>query len=210
MIMTTNRLTIVTLIVLLPLLLCGCLTLDTAVTFEEDGSGSLELDYTISSMVMNLGSMGEDDLFVPLPVTEEDFTAAAALIEGLTLDNFEFREDEQGVHVNALLRFRNPVALSQFLFPGETGKLTIEQANGDVRFSYLVFTPPDEPVSERSMEMIRTFFADDTLSFAVTAPSPVTDAGAGTIGGNNRSAVLELSVAELYERNEEIIWEIRW
>ncbi len=190
--------------------LSGCLTLDTAITFEEDNSGRVELNYTVSSMVMNLGKLGEEDSFVPLPISENDFIAAARIVEGLDLVSIRTDEDESGVHVEAVMEFDGIEALSAFLFPGEEGSLTLSPAGEASRLRYLIFTPPGEPVPDRSMEMIRTFFAEDSLSFTVTAPRAITGVNRGDVLENGVSTSLNISIPELYESGEEIVWEIQW
>lgn len=191
--------------------LSSCLSVGTKITLNEEGGGTIELDYTVSPLIMNLGSLGEDDNFSPLPVSEEDFIMTAATIPGMTVENVESREDEEGVHISAVLNFESTSALSGFFaLPEESPGIIITVGDNTTTFRYVVFQKPETAISEESMEMINAFFGDDLLTFEITPPAPIIDVNMGEIGGNGRTALFSVSISELFMREEEVVWEVRW
>ena len=191
--------------------LSSCLSVGTKITLNEEGGGTIELDYTVSPLIMNLGSLGEDDNFSPLPVSEEDFIMTAATIPGMTVENVESREDEEGVHIAAVLNFESTSALSGFFaLPEESPGIIITTGENTTAFRYVVFQKPETAISEESMEMINAFFGDDLLTFEITPPAPIIDVNMGEISGNGRTALFSVSISELFMQEEEVVWEVRW
>ena len=191
--------------------LSSCISLGTKITLNDEGGGTIELDYTVSPMVMNLGSMGEDDQFSPLPVSEEDFLVTAATVPGIIVDDVSSREDEKGVHISAVVNFESTNALSQFFsLPDESPGIIITADEETTILRYVVFENPEEPIPEESMEMINAFFSGDILSFEITPPTRVLEVNIGEISGNGRTASFSVSIPELFSGEEDVVWEVRW
>ena len=195
--------------VLTGLLGVSCIDSDARIGVNDDGSGSVELTYTISPLVMNLGTLDEDDPVLPLPVSQNDFVRTVAGIPGLELGDYSTREDEDGIHITAELTFGTTEALNAFLGTGE-GEFSLTREDGVDRFRYVIYDAPDEEISEESVTLARDFFSQSSLRFDLDTPADVQSSTLGTISGNRRSIALELNTAELIIDNRDVIWEVTW
>jgi hypothetical protein len=192
-------------------LVSSCISIDTKLTIEEDGSGKVELNYSVSRMVTNLGKLDEEDDFLPLPLTEKDFLATAAMIQGLEVESFKIEENEEGVDINVLLSFDTIEALSQLIaLEEEEPSVTLVSEGGRKKFSYIIYRLPEEPINEDSLQMINTFFARDYLAFELIPPDSVLSVNSGEISENGKSARFRIDLTELYNRNTDVIWEVQW
>jgi hypothetical protein len=200
---------VITLTLLTGFLTVSCIDSDARIGINGDGSGSVELTYTVSPLVMNLGALDEDDPVLPLPVSEEDFLRTVRGISGLDLGNYSIREDEDGITINAELEFQSTAALNEFLGTGE-GEFTLSETGTADRFSYVIYDAPETEIAEESVALARDFFSDSSLIFTLDTPSEVLSSSIGTISDDRRRVTLELNTAELIIDNNDVIWEVTW
>lgn len=187
----------------------SCIDSDARITVNADGSGTVDLNYTVSPLVMNLGKLGEDDPVVPLPVSQEDFIRTARGIAGLELGNYSTREDEDGINITAQLDFLSPEALNEFIAT-EEGEFSLTEADGTTRLRYVIYDAPEVELSEEGMNLARDFFSDSILRFTLETPADVLNSSLGTVSGDRRTVTVELNTAELVIDNTDVIWEVSW
>ncbi|MFP4563276.1 MAG: hypothetical protein ACLFRY_08180 [Spirochaetia bacterium] len=191
------------------LLSVSCIDSDTRIGINADGSGSVELTYTVSPLVMSLGALDEDNPVFPLPVSRDDFVRTASGISGLELGDYSSREDEDGVHITAELTFLTADALNEFIGT-EEGEFSLTGDAGLNRLRYVIYDAPDVEIAEESVTLARDFFSQSFLRFTLDTPAEVQSSTLGTISGNRRSITLELNTAELIIDNQDVIWEVTW
>ncbi|MFW6289186.1 MAG: hypothetical protein ACOC2Q_05340 [Spirochaetota bacterium] len=183
-------------------LLSGCLSTDTAITLREDGSGSIELVYTIDRSAWETGVFDDSDLARPVPVTRHEFEEAALLIEGLMLRSHRTSETDESVVVSARLDFASVDDLRRFLgsesleVDPEAGlwHQTIAQGRGSG-------SPQAQSLAESLAGYELRFRLDPPRSVRSTN-GEVIDAGA--------AAAFALPFAQIVETREPIEWEVRW
>jgi len=201
-------------LLLLPLgfviFLTSCIDIETSITLQEDGSGTVTMSYFISKMVMELGRLDEEDPFVPLPVSGADFTATAAIVPGLELISVKENEDAKDNYIEAELEFDSIEALSSFLSPDREGDPAVTVEGGSTIFRYTLFMATEEDINQQSMDLIESFFTEDAVSLTIEAPARITSVSHGEITGNGEKAEYSITIAEIFQRNEDIIWEVRW
>ncbi|MDR2314714.1 MAG: hypothetical protein LBE02_09315 [Spirochaetaceae bacterium] len=101
-------------IISLAVVLVSCIGLDSEVRINGNGSGSLKLSYRIASSLEDLGALGGNERWLPIPVGRADMERTAARIEGLTLVSYSSRREGADTLHSAELSFASPGALEAF------------------------------------------------------------------------------------------------
>jgi hypothetical protein len=174
---------------------------------EDDGSGRLELRYTVSRAVRNVGRAGEDDTILPLPLERQAFEEIVARDDGLSLESYERGEDEEELTVSATVAFQEPSDLNT-LFGDNTVRYS--QQDGTTLLQLTVYQGSDAPPDPEGVDLIRTFFADYELRFHVSTPSQIQQISTGSIGEDSRSAEVAYAVHEVLPEQQPVVWEVRW
>ncbi|MFP4384199.1 MAG: hypothetical protein ACLFST_07210 [Spirochaetia bacterium] len=190
--------------------LSGCLNLDTEITIEPDGSGTLRLEYRISRMIADLRKTGNETGPIPLPVEEEDFRNAVQTVSGISLDGYSRAEDEDQITISASLNFDSIEALNTFYSMSGNQTVTLLGEGDSVVFTLAVYNGADEPLDEETAALIDSFFSDYYISFKINTPSPVISVTPGSIGESENQAVFSESVAALIKKGEAVDWTVSW
>jgi hypothetical protein len=189
------------------LVLTSCIGIESSIEVSDDGSGRLELRYTVSRAVRNVGRAGEDDTILPLPIEREAFEEIVARDDGLSLESYERRDDEEELTVSATVAFQEPSDLNT-LFGEETVRYF--QEDGTTVLQLAIYEGSDEPPDPEALDLLRTFFADYELRFQVTAPSQIQEVSTGSIGDDSRFAQVAYALHEILPQQQPVVWEIRW
>ncbi len=189
---------------------CSCIDTETSIEMEEGGGGNITMVYSVSKLVMDLGQLDDEDPFSPLPLSEEDFLATAAMVPGLEVRSVRVQEDEKNVTVEAQCVFDSVEDLSAFLSPDRENDPSLGEENGEFVFRYTLFSAGEEEISPESMNMIESFFADDEILLVMQTPEEIVSANRGNISNNGRQVSYSVSIPEIFTQNEDIVWEVRW
>lgn len=193
----------------LSVLLCSCIGIDSRIALRADGSGTLTLSYKVSQFMKNI-DVGREDGRLPLPVSEEDFRRTAEGIAGLKLIDLDQREDEENVHIRAVLEFDNLEALNALSpKPGLGLSLT---ADGKERVFRQEIAPAGDAaeLSQDSLEMVEEFFKGYELTYRFSAPSPIKRSSLGELSADGKSVTYSASVTQLLLAAEPVILEVVW
>ncbi|MDR2900040.1 MAG: hypothetical protein LBV20_00770 [Treponema sp.] len=120
----------------------SCLGLKSGIEINSDGSGTIDLVYTISETLNSMGTQDGNISQPPVPVSKLDFEKTVSQIDGLSLHSY--KSEVQGAHVLTFvtLDFANIEALAAFF----------DENNQTIRFTQngnrkeLVFAFNDVPV----------------------------------------------------------------
>ena len=96
------------------LLFVSCIGAASQVTLASDGSGSILLEYRISSELESLGRLDGNQYQPPLPAARTDLERSVARISGLDLVSYSSRQDGKDIVYRAELSFSSPQALTAF------------------------------------------------------------------------------------------------
>lgn len=187
--------------------LTSCIDIETDIQINDEEDGSITLNYSVSKLIMELGQLDEDDPFSPLPVSESDFIASAAMVPGMEVESVSVDEDEKAVYITSECSFSSVEALSAFFSPDRENDPSLTQEGGETVFRYTLYSAAEE-ISADSMRMIESFFADDGIVIRLEAPSDITSVSAGSI--DNNTAEFTTTILEVFRTNEDIVWEVRW
>lgn len=189
------------------LLLSSCIGIESSMQVAEDGTGRLELRYSVSRAVRNVGRAGEDDTILPLPIERDAFEEIVARNDGLSLESYERSDDEEELTVSATVAFQEPQDLNT-LFGDETVRYS--RQDGTTVLELRIYDGAQEPPDPESLDLLRTFFSDYELRFRVTAPAPIEQISTGTIAEDSRSADVSYLVHEVLPEQQPVVWEVRW
>ncbi len=195
--------------ILAVVLLSSCIGIDSQITLQNDGSGTLLLNYRISQLMKNL-DVAKSDWHLPLPVSREDFQRTVDSISGLKLVSLTQREDERDVLIDARLEFTGVQAINSI---GKEGQIELSFSNeGDLHvFRQQIYRGRGlEEISQESLQMIQTFFEGYELSYRVTAPAAIKRHSLGELSEDQRSVNYRTSVADLLKSGEKQVLEVAW
>ncbi len=200
--MQFRRLRVTVLAVVNIALLSGCLSTDTAITLKDNGSGSIELVYTIDRAAWETGVFDDSDLARPIPVTRHEFDDAALLIEGLTLRSHRTTETDESVVVAARLDFASVDDLRRFL-----GVDSLE-VDVDAGLWRQTIAPGDGTDSPQSQSLAGSLDGYE-LRFRLDPPRPVTSTNGEVVDGGGE-ATFTASFARILTAQDALVWEVRW
>jgi len=197
--------TVFPLAAVLVLFLSSCLSVTTDMTLRDSGAGRLQLDYRLNKMAAGIQKDSlKDRNLIPLPVNEQDFVDTAALVPGITLRNYSYREDSEYIYISSQLDFSSTADLTTFLgFP-----VVLDTAGGTSRLVMRLFEQ-EEPVSPETRDILASLFADDSLDFRLTLPGAVTSTSHGSVEGNGRTVAYTVPIPEVYSSSS-FIWTVEW
>ncbi len=107
----SRRIALPALAVAAGLLLSSCIGVESHVTFHNDGSGALKIEYRIAKSLADLGKEGTSQ--IPLPVDEQELRKALSDAKGVKLMGTSRREDEKDVYITAEVSFDRIESLSE-------------------------------------------------------------------------------------------------
>ncbi len=203
------------------ILLSSCIGIKSNVSFNRDGTGTINMEYRISKMLTEMAE-GEGD--IPLPVSEEDMKTAVSGNPNLTLKKVSQREDEKDVYITSEIEFKE---VSEFTDLESFGQMpmSLEEKGGEFVFKQRVSegkseaapsgetkegeSAPEE-MDAASKEMMAAFFEGYELSFKVNAPTEITYHNLGELSANRRSVTYSIPLLEMDSLEEETVLEVRW
>ena len=125
-------------VLILPLLflLSSCIGVVMDITLNQDGSGTIAIEYSVWRSLDSLGKLDGNERWNTVPVGRADFMRTMDRIPEMKLLSFSSKETETDFIVNAKMEFANPNVLMAFLDAG--GRRS--SFTGDARSGSLVLT----------------------------------------------------------------------
>ena len=124
-------------------LLGSCLGISMDISLNQNGSGTIALEYQISKSLDSLGKLDGNERWNTIPVGKADFERSIDRLPDMKLVSFSSREDKQNVTITAKMEFSSIQGLLAFLdasgrhssFSGEapSGRLLLTLADGAER-----------------------------------------------------------------------------
>ncbi|MDR2589055.1 MAG: hypothetical protein LBC67_06470 [Spirochaetales bacterium] len=193
------------------LLLASCINVQSKITLAANGSGSIELEYTVSAFALTWETQEGKEQILPLPITEEDFRRAVSAVPGLSLRSWSASPEPQppgadGLLVRAVLDFSSIEALGRFASrSGAAYRLTRE--GGRTIFEQ---TLAAGEAAVDAADFINAFFKNNVLSFSVTAPSNIRAAVPPGAKFSGREAAVSFPLPQLLQSREPLVFRVEW
>ncbi len=186
----------------------SCVDIVSEIELRTDGSGTIRLSYTAARAVVNLGTIDEKNRFYAVPISEDDFLAAAEKVEGLSLRSFKLDEEVDTLHIEATLDFESVGALSELFSSSGPGAVEVVEEAGTTTYRHVIYGGSGAEVDGDSRELIETFFSEDVVRFSLSAPKEIVSVNIGNFAG--KEASVELTMTDILFSREQVIWEVRW
>jgi hypothetical protein len=196
-----NRIRLAAITALSLVALGGCISTSMEVDLNSDGSGDIVLSYEFDEALYDMGVFDGSDVARPIPVTREEFEQAA-LVTGMQLRSYRFRNNEGAITVRARLSFSDIEELASLLGP-EQLQVELDANGGSLRYLLASSSDP-ELVSPSIAEDLDPF----TIRLVVDTPGSVRETN-GTILEDG-SVEFSTTLGALASSSEEISWEIAW
>jgi hypothetical protein len=131
------------------LFLLSCIGVVSRITINQDGSGTVQLEYRIAQSLETIGMQDGNKKWLPVPAGRADLERTAARIQGFSLVSYSSRQAGNDMIHSAEFSFTSAEALSaffdstgqQFLADFHGKRITIsfpEQKNADPEFQRLL------------------------------------------------------------------------
>ena len=186
----------------------SCLSIESKMTLAADGSGTLALEYTVSSLAQDWESRDPGTSPLPLPVNEADFRRGISQTAGLGLVSYSRRTAADSVVITAVVSFRSLEALNSFVSRQDT-HFSLRQEGGRNVFEQILTRGTSEDMGEQTRGFIEAFFSPYALSFTLTAPAAVSrSTPSGSVSGSTASVSFPLSA--VVGSRDSIVWRVEW
>jgi len=97
------------------MLLSSCFGLSMDIALDQNGSGTLSLEYRISKSLDNLGKLDGNERWNTIPVGQADFERTLARIPDMKLLSFSSREEQKDAVISAKMSFSSIKGLFAYL-----------------------------------------------------------------------------------------------
>ena len=189
-------------------ILLSCLSIESKMTLAENGSGTLELVYTVSSFARDWESPGTGNSPLPLPINEGDFRRSVAMIPGLGLRSYSRSEENDSTVIRAVVSFTSLDALNR-LVAGPEATFVLRQEGNRTVFEQTITQGTKRALDEETRAFVQAFFKPYSLRFSLTAPrNPVRVSPSGSIAGS--AASVSFSLESVIQNTRPIIWRVEW
>ncbi len=190
--------------------LSGCLSVETEISLSDDGSGRMDMVYTIDREFYELGVFDNSDMALPIPVSEAEFREAVRLHEGLRLRRYRSREEENSIVIEVRLEFESVEALSAWYGGSEEGgeAITLEAAGGRTVWHQLLY--PGDGADGEIAEALGESLEGYALSYTLRPPREVVSATPGVVSSGRKEATISIGLDEIVRAVEPVFWDVRW
>lgn len=188
------------------MMLSSCLTIESNLNLNKNGSGSISFVYTLDKALNTISNLGENDTIVPLNLSENYISSLAIDNPGLRYSNYTSKEDEKNLYISVDFDFETIDDLNKLL-PTEN-KVTISKKGNETLFNQTLVNESEE-INSESMEIYRDLFREHSVLLTVNTPENIISVDGG-IKKSNRVAVYQSSIVDILADNKNIKWGISW
>ena len=189
------------------LLLTGCLSVDTTIELNRDGSGRLDIAYEIDAELYDLGVFDDTDNALPVPISRDQFEDTVNRIPGLRLRRHRVREDIGVVTVTARLLFDSVDALNAW-YGGGSAAVSVTDEGESTLWRQLLY--PGGGGAGEVGTALGDSLEDYRISYRLEPPSDLISAGIGEMSDDGKAAFVEISLDEIVTAAVPSYWEVRW
>lgn len=193
------------LITLLLSILVSCLTVEADILIDGNGSGRADLRYNLSTLAMDVNAIDEKKQILPFPILEREYETAAQGADGISIEEYELRDDGTRSYVNSSITFNSLENLSIF-----TGiSFQSESVGNNTLLTVDLYNPPKgDPVSEKSLNLVKEKFPLEFFSISITIPGDIIRVEGATFSGSD--VLFKINVDDLLSRQEPVSFSVEY
>lgn len=149
------------------LVLNSCFGINMDIALNQNGSGTLSLEYKISKSLDSLGKLDGNERWNTIPVGKADFERTLSRLPGMKLLSFSSKEDNRDLIINAKMEFSNIQVLLAFLdASGKNSSFRGEPSSGSMGFVLSDgATAMDQGLSKLIEELSRNYSIKISMNF---------------------------------------------
>jgi len=189
----------------LPLLLASCVGIDADARIGTDGAVDLTLTYTVSTALDELGKLGANAAYLPVPIGRDDLQLAAQRAGG-ELRSWSRKDGIESFVITSALRFPTTAAFASFIDPA--GKLaSYTEAGGRATLS-MTLSEGTPPADKDLVEFIRVAFSEYVIAVRINLPRNPSASSGFTV--SNRNASFSMKAADLFGSPDPVSASVSW
>jgi len=155
---------------LLLFILSSCLGADLDITINQNGGGTMALEYRISRSLDSLGKLDGNERWNTIPAGKADFERSLARLPGIKLLSFSSGEDEKNLNISVKAEFSDIDGLLAFMdAQGSVSSFTGGINSGSLSFILNEGQGIKNPLLNNLIESISRGYA---IRMKVTFPGP--------------------------------------
>lgn len=206
--LSREKLKIKNLLVLLTVLfLSSCLSIDSDLRLNSDGSGSIKIYYTLDKSLQGISNLGSDDSIVPLNLSREYIEEVISGRSDISYSGYKTSQDESEYSVEVTFFFDSIDGLNSIL--PEDNRVSLTRSGKETVFNQVIVKSTKDEISSDSLEIFRDIFKEKTFSLTVHTPRDITNVDGGEIS-SKRVATYKENLLDIIQDSKKKSWTIRW
>ncbi len=198
------------LVVWISFFLTSCIGIKADLTINKDTSGSLTMTYTVSKIIMDIGSEDQKrENLLPLPINREDFIKTFENIPGITLSDYSRKEDEENIYITAKITFKNFNDLNK-IEAFRDQKLSLTHEGNQFILKQKLAEKPDYPPTKEALQMADTVFKNYKLEYIYHFPQKITFHNQGEVLNDGKTLRYTISIPQLLRLKQDIFLIVKW
>jgi len=149
----------------------SCLGLSMDIQLNSGGSGKLFIEYKISKMLGNIGSLDGNENWLTIPVGENDWRRTLARIDGASLSSFSMSETGQDNIIKVIVDYDNLKTLLMIIDPeGKYSSADIRNNSGQFNIVFKNSDLSRYNIDQNMIPLINSMFEGYNFSVSFIAP----------------------------------------
>ena len=205
---------------LLPFLLNSCLGIDMDISLNRNGSGTVALEYRISSSLDSLGRLDGNERWNTIPAGKADLERSLDRLPGMKLLSFSSKDEGKNLVIKAKMEFENILGLlafldaggrrSSFSGDGQSGRLAVTLNEGVEIKNSALYGLIEDVSRSYSVRMAMNFPGEGSLVITDSQGKPLNAIPGGEINAAGRKVFFSFPLYEVLSAEEGIKAEFLW
>lgn len=191
----------------LVLALTACVGLSAEAVVSPDGSGRLEVRYSLPRHLSALDSMADPGGALPFPIERETLDRRALEVPGVSVARWSREDLPDEIRVSAELRFSGIPALAEFLDPGGS-RLTYSEEGGRRQLRVVLADGIPRPRDAAAWADLQ--YEAYEVALSVTIPGRTLSSSPGTVMSSGTTARYTAKTVDLLKQSAPLAWVVSW
>jgi hypothetical protein len=185
--------------------LTSCLSVDTEIFLNSDGSGTAKMVYSVSTLALDISDVDKKKNVIFFPILKDDFDSAASNINGLQILSYEIKDDGNRYYINSEISFDTLQSLSSFTGLPMT---LVEQGNNKLLSVTVYEVLQNSEINEQARSLIDNSFPDESFSFSLNIPGDIIRVTGATFSGSD--VLFQISLKEIIQSKNTIKFSVEY